>query len=138
MSPPCPTIELSANRLIQKKEWVMEKAVIIKTDGTKEVVEFELGKSFEMLQEAVEGNFQVVMLKGQTFEMWVNEEGKLIGLPQNPIATAIYSESYGVTDVIMGNVIFTGGVDSEGDTLGLSDKQVEELLAYNRSISLIF
>jgi hypothetical protein len=43
--------------------------------------------------------------------MWCNEEGKLTGLPVNPVATAMWTRYFGETDVIVGNVVFTGGAD---------------------------
>jgi hypothetical protein len=59
--------------------------------------------------------------------MWCNEEGKLIGLPFNPLATDLWEESFGKTDLIKGNVIFTGGTDDEGSTLGLDEATANKL-----------
>jgi Domain of unknown function (DUF3846) len=112
----------------------MEKAVIIKTDGTKEVVEFEIGKSYDLLSKSVEGWIECVSLVSRNADMWVNEEGKLNGLPENHQATALWVEEYGMTDIIVGNIIITGGVDHEGETLGLSDEQVSEFMEYNRRV----
>lgn len=112
----------------------MEKAVVIKTDGTKEVVEFEIGNSYDLLSASVGGWIECVSLRTRNADMWVNEEGKLNGLPQNPHATALWVEEYGTTDIIVGNIIITGGVDNEGETLGLSDEQVSDFMGYSRQI----
>jgi hypothetical protein len=112
----------------------MEKAVIIKTDGTKEVVEFEIGKSYDLLSKSVEGWIECVSLVSRNADMWVNEEGKLNGLPENHQATALWVEEFGMTDIIVGNIIITGGADNEGETLGLSDEQVSEFMKYNRRV----
>jgi hypothetical protein len=116
------------------KEAKMEQAVIIKTDGTKDIVEFEVGKSFDVIKNAVGGYFQVIGLPKSGVDLWVNEEGKLDNLPQNPIGTSIWVDEYGYTDVIVGNIIITGGADHEGETLGLSLEQVAKFMNYNREL----
>jgi len=104
------------------------KAVIIKTDGSKEVVEFTNETSYNMLSGAVGGWIQCVPL-GE-LDLWVNEEGKLDGLEHNPIATALWIDTYGNTDRIVGNAVFTSGTDDEGNTLGLSEEQIAYLMNY--------
>ena len=112
----------------------MEQAVIIKTDGTKSVVEFEVGNSYNLISQAVGGWIEVVGLDKRQADLWVNEEGKLKGLPQNPIATSLFMEEHGRMDVIVGNVIITGGTDENGDTLGLTPEQVDNFINYDREI----
>lgn len=70
------------------------------------------------MQEAVGGYIECVSLEG--FDMWVNEEGKLMGLPVNEVGTAMWETAYGPTDVIVGNVLFTGLPDDEGYSTELS------------------
>jgi hypothetical protein len=51
--------------------------------------------------------------------MWMNEEGKLIGLPTNVLATRLCrTAKYTIaqTDYIVGSVVFTG-VDHLGDVV---------------------
>lgn len=79
-----------------------------------------------VLQDAVGGYIEAVDLS-DNLTMWVNEEGKLNGLPINPMATMLWEKHFGFTDVIVGNVIFTGGTGSEGETLGLDEQTAEEL-----------
>ena len=79
-----------------------------------------------VLQDAVGGYIEAVDL-ADNLTMWVNEEGKLNGLPINPMATMLWEKHFGFTDVIVGDVIFTGGTGSEGETLGLSEETAEEL-----------
>ena len=114
----------------------MAKAVIIRTDGKKEVVEFEIGKSYNLISTAVGGMIECISLTnviGQP-DMWINENGKFSGLDQNPYATALWVDIYSTTDVIMGDVIITGGADEEGETLGLSDEQVDYFMGYASSM----
>lgn len=105
----------------------MAKGLIIKTDNTHEVVEFEVGNSYNTLRDAVGGYIECVSINNE-MDIWLNEEGKLNGLDLNIIATAFYQMRYKTSDFIVGNVIITGGADEEGDTLGLSDELLAELL----------
>jgi hypothetical protein len=117
----------------------MEKAVIIKTDGTKEIAQFEIGKSYELLSKSVGGYIQLANLPSKGIAMWCNEEGKLTDLPQTPSATALWVDDYSTTDVMVGDVIITSGdISPDGDTLGLSDEQVADLMIYDKAISLLF
>jgi hypothetical protein len=114
----------------------MHKAVIIKATGEKSVVEFNESTAYATLSGAVGGWIECVGLENG-LDLWVNEEGKLTGLPQNPVATALWADSYGMTDVIMGDVIITSGTDNEGNTLGLNEEQVDELMDYTRELFLL-
>ena len=109
-----------------------QKAVIISTDGHKSVVEFEFGKSYQILSDAVGGMIECVGLKDA--DLWCNENGIAEGLELNMIASAIYSDAFGAGNPILGNVIITGSVDAEGETLGLTDEQVAYWLEYNKKV----
>jgi hypothetical protein len=109
-----------------------QKAVIISTKGHKSVVEFEFGKSYQLLSDAVGGMIECVGLKDA--DLWCNENGIAEGLDLNMIASAIYSEAFNASNPILGNVIITGSVDAEGETLGLTDEQVTYWLEYNKKV----
>lgn len=109
-----------------------QKAVIISTEGHKSVVEFEFGKSYQILSDAVGGMIECVGLKDA--DLWCNENGIAEGLELNMIASAIYSDAFGAGNPILGNVIITGSVDAKGETLGLTDEQVAYWLEYNRKV----
>jgi hypothetical protein len=106
----------------------MKQAMQITTNGTVNIL--ELGdEGLGVLQGAVGGWVQAVDLT-DTLTMWLNEEGKLEGLPHNPFAQYLWDNTYGAhTDYIVGNAVFTGGTDDEGATLGLSDEAREDLTA---------
>lgn len=97
----------------------IKKAFIVQPDGTRYVQEFQ-DSPLKILQEAVEGLIEPVDL-ANTLTMWVNEEGKLIGKTPNPFATEAWFRKYDATDIVVGTVVFTGGTDAEGETLGLPD-----------------
>ena len=102
----------------------MKKVVKISTNKPMEILDLDApAGSLKVLQEAVGGYVQVVDLK-ENLSLWCNEEGKMLGLPANHFATIMWEKRFGKTDVIVGNAVFTGGTDSEGETLGLTDEQI--------------
>jgi len=102
-------------------------AIQVKTTG--EVTELDLtADSLSTLQTAVGGWVQAIDLS-DTLSMWCNEEGKLISLPHNPYAQAMWDEVFGEqTDYLVGDVVFTGGTDDEGMTLGLDEVTAKKVL----------
>lgn len=106
------------------------KALVLKTNNTIEVEEdTEEFVSYATLSRAVGGMIEAVTLpNGLT--LWVNEEGKMDGLPVNDYATKLFTSAFGAgVDIIVGNAIITGGADDEGETLGLTDKEVSILVS---------
>lgn len=74
--------------------------------------------SLKVMQTAVEGWIEPVGLPGQDFGMYCNEEFLYTGgLQQNLTATAFTRQP------ILGPVIFTGLVDEDGETEGLTEAQ---------------
>jgi hypothetical protein len=102
--------------------------VVIKAEGTLERLDLsESEQELKSLQNAVGGYVQVIELEDD-FTMWVNEEGKLLNLPVNEIATVIWEVRFGLdTDIICGDVVFTGGMDEDGETLTISEANVQRL-----------
>ena len=102
--------------------------VVIKADGTLERLDLsESEQELKSLQNAVGGYVQVIELEDD-FTMWVNEEGKLLNLPVNEIATVIWEVRFGIgTDIICGDVVFTGGMDEDGETLTISEANIQRL-----------
>jgi hypothetical protein len=105
-----------------------EKAFIYRVDGTAELVEFEVGKSLSVLQSAVEGYIECVRLT-DTLEMWVNENFIAENLSLNILGSIFYKENFDKDMPILGNIIFTGGADDEGETLGLNAREIDYLFA---------
>ena len=102
------------------------KALHIKTDGKVMILEFTNDTCYKTLSGAVGGLIECVALS-KDIDMWVNEEGKVFGLDLNPHATRLFMHTYGVVDPIAGDVVVTGGVSDEGETLGLSDESIDEI-----------
>jgi hypothetical protein len=110
-------------------ELKMAKAIKLTPELQIEVLEFTEGDSYQMLIDAVEGYIECVRLT-PTLDMWLNESGKVDGLETNNIATQIFWDRFGyMSDIIVGNAVFTS-FDSEGETTGLTDKEIEYLNKY--------
>lgn len=84
--------------------------------------------SLAVLQAGVDGWIEPVAIN-ENLTMYVNEEGKLeLFAIVNRYANALFAKRFGVgIDTIVGDVVFTGGVDDEGETIGLTDAQVRSL-----------
>lgn len=81
----------------------------------------ETGVSLKELQAGVDGWIEAVDIN-ENLTMWVNEEFLLRNEPNpNAIGTVFFATVGGTYD-IQGNVVFTGGTDENGDTLGLSEE----------------
>jgi hypothetical protein len=104
------------------------EALVIRTDGSFEVVEFTDSTALPVLQQGVGGWVQAIDLSTD-LTLWLNEEGKLADLPHNPFAQALWDERFGAyTDYIVGDIVLTGGTGDEGETLGLAKEQVASLV----------
>ena len=77
----------------KKKVW------LLKVDGTKEDLPNDRLKT---LQKAVGGNIELVKTNKRE-DMYIHEEGKLLGLPINQQATLIYINN--LNDFICGDVV---------------------------------
>jgi hypothetical protein len=106
------------NNKEQKME-IQKQALVIKTTGEVGVVSFTAETEYEVLKKAVGGYLEIIRFS-PSITMWTNEEGKLDRLPVNHRATALWTYYYGATDIIVGDVVITGGTDTDGNCLGLS------------------
>jgi hypothetical protein len=111
-----------------------KQAITISTDNKVEVVQMpaDTGTAeYNFLSTAVGGWIEMVTLVDDLdgIILWVNEEGKIDQLDYNPLATTIWETCFGFTDVIVGNAVLTGGSDEYGQTLPLTDEQVQAILA---------
>ena len=105
-------------------------ALVVKSDLTFEILDIAENE-LSQLQSAVEGLIQPVDL-AELITMWVNEEGLFQeGLELNQLATAFMQE-LGSNTPIMGNVVFTGGTDEDGNTLGMNQDAMDELTEITR------
>ncbi len=90
------------------------------------------------LQRAVGGYVEAVSfpLAGSEATMWLNEEGKLVAEPRrNWKADVLCPLACG--DWTAGDVVFSGGVGPQGETLALNPEQVQELRRVDRDVHVI-
>lgn len=104
----------------------MSKSIIIDTNFNITITDL---KEYADIKKAVDGRIEGIYMNGSYgfATGYVNEEGKLLNLPSNPLATLVYAKANGwdkFYDIIVGNAIFTGEVDKEGETTDVSDKMI--------------
>ena len=103
-------------------------ALVVNADGTYSMLDVET-EFLSKMQTAVDGLIQPVDIT-DTITMWVNEEFLFRdSFEPNLLGTAMY-QSIGGDGLIMGTIVFTGGTDSDGETLGLDSYEVERLTGF--------
>ena len=110
----------------------MTKGLILHLDG--EIEEFDYQSNYREIQRIVDGYFEVVRFGDKPYTCYCNDEGKLIRLPQNKIATDLWYDSGQVImigDYIAGTVVFFGYPDSEGNDTDYPQQLVDDLAKYN-------
>ena len=105
-------------------------AIKASANGAIDIVEFDELKSYETIKEAIGGGtFDCISIPSLGVDMWIDDEGKLMDEPKySSFATVLWTLEYGMTDIVAGDVIITGGTDDEGNTLGLTKDGVIEVL----------
>lgn len=100
----------------------MSKTYIrIPTAGRPEILTVT-GNELRALQEAVGGHIcSADAPEGHV--LYVHDEGLLIGLPLNVLATQLSGQ------YLVGNAVLVGPVDSEGETAGVDPRFIELLVA---------
>lgn len=95
-------------------------AVVVHTDGQVDVIDLE---GYKAIQEVVGGTFDVVTSDTGETSFWVHDEGKIIGLEPNHLATKVLwnlNPAFNGRDYLAGTVLITGGADENGETLSIS------------------
>ena len=107
-------------------------AVTITVEDGPAVVPYPASESLDFLQACVGGYVEVIDfdLFGVSASLWLNEEGKIYGLPYNPAATDLVRGQIMPHDYIAGDCVVTGLPDEEGYTTGLTLEQAESLVGY--------
>lgn len=90
--------------------------VVVARPGCEPVVA-SIGNNLDAMQGVVGGYIELVPVNG--LDLWVNEEGLLIGLP--------FNRMIGGTPMV--GTILVASSNEEGDTIGLTDAQVASAMA---------
>jgi len=106
---------------------VRPTAILVRPDG---IEHYHGPLELEPLQAMVEGLVQVIDVKLDKLpeaSMWLNEEGKYLGLVPNPIGTGLLAKAGGFPgDIVVGNVVITGTPDVTGKTQPVDDAWLAE------------
>lgn len=78
--------------------------------------------SLDNLQRFVGGYVQAIRVNS-SITLWINEEGKQMGLEPNFYLVKEDGKPY---DMVVGNVLIAG-TDDEGDSASLTDEEIQEL-----------
>ncbi len=108
----------------QKRSSNRIRAIILGSNLEYEVTYIK--KGLNSLRSAVGGDIECLTFPGHTdFILFVNEIGKIIGLPVNTLATVFSLEFVSEIGMIHGDVVICG-LDKEGSSCDLTDEQVEQ------------
>ena len=111
-------------------------ALVVRQDFSMERLDVE-ENFLSKMQNAVDGLIQPVDLT-PSLTLWVNEEGLLRNdLTVNTFASVIYQEFFKTPTLLMGDAVFTGGVDAEGETQGLSEAMIANLVTWANSLASV-
>jgi len=97
----------------------MTLGLLVKTDKTFEYINTN---GYKDIQRAVDGFIEAVSFGDNQYFCYINEEGKLIGLENNELATSLWYDSGQMIllgDYIAGDAMFFGGVDEEGNDIDI-------------------
>lgn len=105
------------------------KALLVKTDGTYEVIDKEW--SYDQINKAVGGLIEPVYFPNFNAEAYINEEGKILELEENCLATNVWYNSGArilLGDYLAGDALFFGPVDEEGNNTEVTPELVSEII----------
>lgn len=111
----------------------------VRVEVTGATTRLELGTdasaALAVLQSAVDGYVEAVSLDnghdGRTLTAWCNDEGRLRAADINLAATYVASQAAqdDLRYPFVGAVVFTGGTDADGNTLGLTEPDAKRIEA---------
>lgn len=87
----------------------MTTALLIKTDGQHRAVELPDERSYEILRDLIGGTLDSVSNKDGSVIGYLHDEGLLIGLPINAVASLMFSRP------LVGDVVLVGALDENGN-----------------------
>lgn len=106
----------------------MKKAIVVKTDGS--VNEVWADWDYNQINNEVGGLIEAVEFGDKPYFAYINEEGKLLDLTPNEVATELWYESGQrilLGDILVGNAVFFGDIDYDGENTDAPNSLMEEL-----------
>jgi hypothetical protein len=122
--------QIKIKQTIIKGDGQMPKGAVLYPDGTYEEKDFNELKD---MQSAVNGLIEIVHMYDyygdEVLTGYVNEEGILLGLPLNTVASAL-SFMFGNNPMMLGNMIVLGKDDGEGNDTDIP----QDILAFIKKV----
>jgi len=87
----------------------MSKALLISTDGQHRQIDLPTEDSYEVLRDLIGGLLDTVTSPNGAVVGYLHDEGLLIGLPVNTVASMLFSRP------LVGNVVLVGGLSPDGE-----------------------
>ncbi|MFE5940882.1 DUF3846 domain-containing protein [Streptomyces sp. NPDC056470] len=106
-------------------------ALLVRPGGTFRIIDWPSipADRQHLLRATIECDRYTVADITADLSLWIDDEGLMVESPEiNLPATAIHARYGNPHQFYCGNALFTGGTDSEGETLGLTKDQVLELI----------
>ncbi|MFI5752423.1 DUF3846 domain-containing protein [Streptomyces sp. NPDC051644] len=105
-------------------------ALLIRPDFTFKIIDWptKSGNTLKTLYREIECDLVAAVDITTKLTMWVDDEGICKGSPVNEPATRLYALYQPLHQPYYGNAVFTGGLDHEGNTLGLNEDQAITVL----------
>jgi hypothetical protein len=114
----------------------MPTAIVIPVDPKQSIRQEELhNNDLDAYRRIVGGNLEVLNLDRPPATMYLNDEGKLLGMPVNQRATAllwVHNSAFRGHDVIVGPAFIVGPPDRQGDDTDVPEDLVDLLLHSRR------
>ena len=105
------------------------KVVRIAPDGDMQIAEFPDEESSKKINELVGGYFDCISLPRLGLDLWVHDEGLLLGMELNIFAQALWEGEHGIPGGhIVGPVVITGLADNEGFTTSVPESFVNTVI----------
>ncbi|MGW8769010.1 DUF3846 domain-containing protein [Streptomyces sp. NPDC055815] len=108
-------------------------ALLVLPDGMFKVIDWPAnsGETLKTLRTEIECSMVDVVDITPNLSMWIDDEGLYSENPYvNVAASYLFSRYATPHQPYLGNAVFTGGTDKDGDTLGLSEDQTLELVQH--------
>lgn len=100
------------------------RALVLDTDGGLREVILPADSHLQAMYTAIGCQFVDVVAIAPDLDMWVDDNGYGVE-PVNVAATQLKDLLVGHTQMYYGAALFTGGIDEDGETLGLSEERAQ-------------
>ena len=94
-------------------------AVILTPHGPATLADLPAGETeaFAWIRAQVDGYVEqhtiTQPVTGERITIWMNEDGRMRGLPVNPLATSLWLDAYPAADPLVGTIVVTGAMTSD-------------------------